>query len=148
MVPVQDYCKVTDRGLRHLFTRVGPRCVCACGRKLLAVDDDTGVLAPRDIEPEERLVPCARRTMLSPLALTIELLCAHGEEAIRRARRAQQAVERTRANLVRVLAAARLVRSAAAVAIARRTQHAAASARAQRDLRVRTSSSLPCRDPG
>jgi hypothetical protein len=98
---VDDYCKVTTRGVAHLFLGLDYGRVCVCGRKVFAfaVEDEQPILRdrPRD-ETVSLLIARARhRTPLTPRLVRPDLLLARGETAIHRARRTREDARATRA---------------------------------------------------
>jgi hypothetical protein len=100
MAPVDNYCKVTTRGVAHLFLDLDYGRVCACGRKVFAfaVEDEQPILRdrPRD-ETVSRLIARVRhQTPVTPRLVRPDLLLTLGETAIHRARRTREEVRATR----------------------------------------------------
>jgi hypothetical protein len=50
--PVDDYCKVTDQGVLHLFLACDYGKPCACGRKMLAVSVENEQFTLRDVRQQ------------------------------------------------------------------------------------------------
>ena len=87
-----EYCKVSDRGISHLFVLFDVGSRCACGRKTFTFAAESETPGFRDV-PQEQMSPallgaCLRlNTAGTPHVWKATLLLALGDSVIRDARR-------------------------------------------------------------
>jgi hypothetical protein len=136
MSPVDDYCKVTTRGVAHLFLGLDYGSVCVCGRKVFAfaVEDEQPILRDRTQDETASLLTAVRRqTPSTPRPVRLNLLLARGDAVIHRARQAREQDHITRAKQSLARAEALLARARFLIQSALQVRAASARARARRE---------------
>jgi hypothetical protein len=137
MAPVDDYCKVTAHGVAHLFLGLDYGSVCVCGRKVFvfAVEDEQPILRDRPQDETASLLVAAvrRQTPPTPRLVRLDLLMAHGEAQIHRARLTREGIQAARVTRSFLKTERLLARGAYLLGSARRVCNDSALARARRD---------------